>query len=157
LQSFAADAAPRSVSNGTTAGSARRPDGTRAECERRTEETDRQTDGYGTESETTMEPRRIVVTMGFSENGEGVFLPHTPKGEEVELAEDLAGALQSCFERPCERLYVSLLSADPGELTSLALFRNMRPSQYVVLVVDPSILPIVRGLRLANEYLAFNG
>ncbi len=102
-----------------------------------------------------MEQRRIVVTMGGSEGGEGIFVPNPRRGEQVELVEDLAGALRSCFERPCERLYVSLLSADPQELTSLALFRRMRPAQYVVLVVDETIQPLVESLGLANEYVTF--
>ena len=102
-----------------------------------------------------MEQRRIVVTMGNSENGEGFFVPNPRRGEQVELVEDLAGALSSCFERPCERLYISLLSADPHELTSLALFRRMRPSQFVVLVVDESIQLLVESLGLADEYVTF--
>ena len=105
----------------------------------------------------TMENRRIVVTMAGSEEREGFFVPHTGCGEEVELAEDLAEALKSCFERPCERLYVSLFSANPSELTSLSLFRSMKPSQYVVLVVDPAIRPLVETLGLADECLSFEG
>ena len=102
-----------------------------------------------------MEMRRIVVTMGSSEDREGFFVPHTRRGERVELAEDLAEALKSCFERPCERLYVSLFCANPAELTSLALFRSMKPSQYVVLVVDPEIRPLVESLGLGDECLNF--
>src|SRR5437867_12248850 len=104
-----------------------------------------------------MENRRIVVTMAGSEEREGFFVPHAGRGEEVELAEDLAEALKSCFERPCKRLYVSLFSANPSELTSLFLFRSMKPSQYVVLVVDPAIRPMVETLGLADECLSFEG
>ena len=102
-----------------------------------------------------MDHRRIVVTMASSEDREGFFVPHTRRGEEVELAEDLGEALQSCFDRPCERLYVSLFAANPAELTSLAMFRAMKPSQYVVLVVDPDIKPIVECLDLGDEFLTF--
>jgi len=102
-----------------------------------------------------MEQRRIVVSMGGADGGEGFFVPNPKRGEQVELVEDLAGALRSCFELPCERLYVSLLSANPQELTSLALFRRMRPSQYVVLVVDESIQPLVQALGLGDEYVTF--
>ena len=100
-----------------------------------------------------MDSRRIVVTMGSSEGQGGFFLPQTRRDEEVEVAEDLGGALRSCFERPCQRLYVSLLTANPSELTCLALFRKMKPSQYVVLVVDPAIRPLVEGLGLGDECL----
>ena len=110
---------------------------------------------WGSGVEGFMDHRRIVVTMASSEDREGFFVPHTRRGEEVELAEDLAEALESCFERPCERLYVSLFSANPSELTSLALFRAMMPSQYVVLVVDPEIKPLVEGLGLGDECLTF--
>lgn len=102
-----------------------------------------------------MDHRRIVVTMATSDDREGFYVPHTRRGEEVELAEDLAEALKSCFERPCERLYVSLFSANPSELTSLAMFRDMNPSQYVVLVVDPEIKPLVESLGLGDECLTF--
>ena len=102
-----------------------------------------------------MESRRIVVTMGSSEAGDGLYVPNTRRGEQVELVEDLADALQSCFERPCERLYVSLLQATTSELTSLSLFRSMKRSQYIVLVVDRSLRPLVEELGLADEYLTF--
>src|SRR4029079_15849977 len=104
-----------------------------------------------------METRRIVVTMGSSEERDGFFLPQTRRGEELELAQDLGEALRSCLARPCERLYVSLFSAEPAQLTSLALFRTMRPDQYVVLVVDPAVRPIVDDLGLADECLTFEG
>lgn len=102
-----------------------------------------------------MEQRRIIVTMGSSETGDGFFVPQTRRGERLELAEDLAGALQSCLERPCERLYVSLLAPDPSELTSLSMFRSLCPNQYVVAVVDPSIRDMVEALGVADEYLTF--
>ena len=102
-----------------------------------------------------MDPRRIVVTMASSEDRDGFFVPHMRRGEQVELVEDLAGALQSCFDRPCERLYVSLFSANPAELTSLAMFRAMKPSQYVVLIVDPDIKALVEKLGLGDECLTF--
>jgi len=104
-----------------------------------------------------MESRRIVVTMGSSEERDGFFLPQTRRGEELELAQDLGEALRSCLARPCERLYVSLFSADPAQLTSLAMFRSMRPEQYVVLVVDPGVRPLVENLDLADECLTFEG
>ena len=109
----------------------------------------------GSGTDTLMDERRIVVTMASSEDREGFFVPHTQRGEEVELAEDLAEALKSCLERPCERLYVSLFSANPAELTSLALFRTMKPLQYVVLVVDPEIKSLVEDLDLGDEFLTF--
>src|SRR5436309_1370681 len=102
-----------------------------------------------------MDNRRIVVTMGTSEQHDGFFLPHARSGEEVELAEDLGEALRSCFDRPCERLYVSLFAARPSELTCLSLFRKMKPSQYVILVVDAAIRPLVEGLGLGDECLTF--
>ena len=75
-----------------------------------------------------MEKRRIVVARGSSDDREGLFLPYPGRGEEIELAKDLADALKSCIDAPCERLYVSLFSADPDELTSLAMFRAMNLS-----------------------------
>ena len=102
-----------------------------------------------------MDKRRIVVTKGSSEDSDGLFLPHAERDEEIELAPDLAGALQSCLKSPCERLYVSLFAADPTELTSLSMFRAMKPKQHLVLVVDPSIRTLVEDLRLADECLTF--
>lgn len=102
-----------------------------------------------------MEKRRIIVTRGSSQDREGFFLPWAEKDEVVELAENLGEALQTCLDQPCARLYVSLFSAEPGELTSLAMFRAMKPSQYLVLVVDPAIRPLVEGLDLADECLTF--
>jgi len=102
-----------------------------------------------------MEKRRIVVARGSSEDREGLFLPYPRRGEEIELAKDLAGALQSCLESPCDRLYISLFSADPSELTSLAIFRAMKPAQHLVLVVDPSIRTLVESMGLADECLTF--
>lgn len=102
-----------------------------------------------------MEKRRIVVARGSSEDREGLFLPHPRRGDQIELARDLADALQSCLDSPCDRLYVSLFSADPNELTSLAMFRAMKPAQHLVLVVDPAIRPLVEGLGLADECLTF--
>jgi hypothetical protein len=102
-----------------------------------------------------MDTRRIVVTMGSSDERDGFFLPQTRRGEELELAQDLGEALRSCLARPCERLYVSLFSADPAQLTSLAMFRTMRPDQYIVLVVDPAVRPLVENLGLADECLTF--
>src|SRR5262245_21020712 len=102
-----------------------------------------------------MESRRIVVTMGRPEERDGFFLPQTRRGEELELAQDLGEALRSCLARPCERLYVSLFSADPAQLTSLSMFRTMRPEQYIILVVDPSVRPLVEDLGLADECLTF--
>ena len=104
-----------------------------------------------------MEQRRIIVTMGSSESGEGFFVPDTRRGEQLELAENLAGAMRACIERPCERLYVSILEADPHELTSLSLFRSICPSQYIVAVVDESIRDMVESLGLANEYVTLPG
>jgi hypothetical protein len=102
-----------------------------------------------------VEKRRIVVTKGSSDDRDGMFLPYAGRNEQIELASDLAGALQSCLDAPCERLYVSLFQADPAELTSLAMFRAMKPSQHVVLVVDPSIRALVEGMHLADECLTF--
>lgn len=102
-----------------------------------------------------MDKRRIVVTKGNSEDREGLFLPYPGRNEEIELAPDLAGALQSCLREPCDRLYVSLFAADPAELTSLAMFRAMKPTQHLVLVVDPSIRSLVEDLNLADECLTF--
>jgi len=102
-----------------------------------------------------METRRIVVTRGSSEDREGLFLPHPRRGDRIELARDLADAFRSCFESPCDRLYVSLFAADPSELTSLAMFRAMKPSQHLVLVVDPEIRSLVETLDVADEYLTF--
>ena len=102
-----------------------------------------------------MEKRRIVVAKGASEEREGLFLPHARKGDRIELARDLADALKTCLESPCDRLYISLFSVDPTELTSLAIFRAMKPSQHVILVVDPKIRTIVESLELADECLTF--
>ena len=102
-----------------------------------------------------MDKRRIVVARGGSDAREGLFLPYPGRGEEIELARDLADALKSCLEAPCERLYVSLFSAEPHELTSLALFRSMKPSQHLVLVVDPAIRLLIEGMNLADECLIF--
>jgi hypothetical protein len=102
-----------------------------------------------------MPKRRIVVAKGSSEEREGLFVPYPRRGEEIELAPNLAGALQACLDRPCARLYVSLFAADPAELTSLAMFRKIRPLQHLVLVVDPAIRGLVEDLHLADECLTF--
>jgi hypothetical protein len=63
----------------------------------------------------------------------------------------LAEALALCLHEPVDKLIVNLFSFTSSDLTALKFFREMRPSQHVVIVSTEEITPMLLESDLADE------
>ena len=69
----------------------------------------------------------------------------------IETVSTLAEAMVLCLRERIDRLIVNMFSFTPAELTSLLLFRELRPQQRIVLFCPDEALPMLTVGGLADE------